>query len=58
MNRTEFYTDNKFGLLIGLRSITDPPAQAMYSSGKRLVNAKDGVQPEIELDPKLKARAT
>ena len=54
MNMTEFYTEKKYGLLIGLRSITDPPVQAMYSSGKRLVNAKDGVQPEIELDPKLK----
>lgn len=55
---TEFHTDDKFGLLIGLLSITDPPAQAMHSSGKRLVNAKDGVQLEIELDAKPKARAT
>ena len=40
MNATKFYTDNKFGLLIDLRSMAD---HAMHGSGTRLVNTKDGV---------------
>ena len=45
MNLTKFYTDNKFGLLIELRSMVD---QALHGSGVRLVNTKDGVQLELE----------
>lgn len=35
MNLTEFLTDNKFGLLIDLRSMADT---TMHGSGTRLVN--------------------
>ncbi|MCV6575333.1 MAG: hypothetical protein OIF58_06310, partial [Cohaesibacter sp.] len=45
MNLTKFYTDDKFGLLIDLRSMAD---QALHGSGTRLVNTKDGVQLELE----------
>ena len=45
MNLTKFYTDDKFGLLIDLRSMAD---QALHGSGTRLVNAKDGVQLELK----------
>ena len=45
MNATKFYTDNKFGLLIDLRSMAD---HAMHGSGTQLVNTKDGVQLELE----------
>ena len=45
MNLTKFYTDNKFGLLIDLRSMAD---HGMHGSGTRLVNTKDGVQLELE----------
>ena len=45
MNLTKFYTDDKFGLLIDLRSMAD---QALHGSGARLVNTKDGVQLELE----------
>ena len=45
MDMTKFYTDNKFGLLIDLRSMAD---QAMHGSGMHLMNTKDGVQLEIE----------
>ena len=45
MNLTKFYTDDKFGLLIDLRSMAD---QALHDSGARLVNTKDGVQLELE----------
>ena len=31
---SKIYTDNKFGLLIGLRHMTDPPAEAMHGSGR------------------------
>ena len=47
MNLTKFYTGNKFGLLIDLRSMAD---QALHGSGTRLVNTKDGVQLKLELD--------
>jgi len=42
---TKFYTDDKFGLLIDLRSMAD---QTMHGSGTRLVNSTDGVQLEIQ----------
>ena len=45
MNLTKFYADDKFGLLINLRSMAD---QALHDSGTRLVNTKDGVQLELE----------
>ena len=45
MNLTKFYTDDKFGLLIDLRSMAD---QALHGSGACLVNTKDGVQLELE----------
>ena len=45
MNLTKFYTADKFGLLIDLRSISD---QVMHGSGTRLVNSKDGVKLELE----------
>ena len=41
---TKFYTEDKFGLLIDLRSMS---SQAKHGSGTRLVNTKDGVQLEI-----------
>ena len=31
---SKLYTDNKVGLLIGLRHMTDPPAQAMHGSDR------------------------
>jgi len=45
MNLTKFYTGDKFGLVIDMRSMAD---QSMHGSGKRLVNTTDGVQLEIE----------
>ena len=45
MNATKFYTENKFGLMIDLRSMAD---HSMHGSGMRLVNTKDGVQLELE----------
>ena len=45
MTLQKFYTDNKFGLLIDLRSMAD---RKMHGSGTRLVNTADGVQLEIE----------
>ena len=45
MNIQKFYTDNKFGLLIDLRSMA---SQEMHGSGTRLVNSTDGIQLEIE----------
>ena len=44
-----FYTDNKFGLVIDLRSMA---SQEMHGSGTRLVNTKDGIQLEIDRDAK------
>ena len=41
----KFYTGDRFGLLIDLRSMAD---QTMHGSGTRLVNTTDGVQLEIE----------
>ena len=45
----KFYTNNKFGLLIDLRSME---SQKMHGSGSRIVNSTDGVQLEIERDGK------
>ena len=45
MDHTKFYTDNKFELLIDLRSLTDT---TMQGSGIRLVNTKDSVFLENE----------
>ena len=47
MTLKKFYTENKFGLLIDLRSMA---SQEMHGSGTRLVNTTDGVQLEIERD--------
>ena len=45
MNLTKFYSGDKFGFLIDMRSMA---SQAMHGSGTRLVNSTDGVQLEIE----------
>ena len=45
MTLTKFYTNNKFGFLIDLRSMED---NTMRGSGTRLVNTKDGVHLEIQ----------
>ena len=47
MTLEKFFTKNKFGLLIDLRSMA---SQEMHGSGTRLVNTTDGVQLEIERD--------
>ena len=49
MTLEKFYTKNKFGLLINLRSMA---SQEMHGRGTRLVNTTDGVQLEIERDAK------
>ena len=49
MTMEKFYTKNKFGLLIDLRSMS---SQEMHGSGTRFVNSTDGVQLEIERDGK------
>ena len=45
MSLTKYLTDNKFGLFIDLRSMTDT---TMHGNGQRLVNTNDGVQLAIE----------
>jgi len=45
MNVTKFYTSDKFGPVIDMRSMAD---QLMHGSGKCIVNSTDGVQLEIE----------
>jgi len=45
MNLTKFYTGDKFGLVIDMRSMAD---RAMHGSGMPIVNSTDGVQLEIE----------
>lgn len=47
MSLQKFYTENTFGILIGLRLMA---SQEMHGSGTRLVKIKDGVQLEIERD--------
>ena len=49
MNLQKFYTSNKFGLLIDLRSME---SQKMHGSGIRTIDSTDGVQLEIERDGK------
>ena len=49
MNLQKFYTGDKFGLLIDLRSMA---SQEMHGSDTRLVNSTEGVQLEIERDAK------
>ena len=49
MTLQKFYTKNKFGLLIDLRSME---SQKMHGSGTRIVNSTDGIQLEIEMDGK------
>ena len=49
MTLKKFYTDNKFGLLIDLRSMA---SHEMYGSGTRLVNTTDGILLEIDRDGK------
>ena len=49
MTLKKFYNDNKFGLLIDLRSIA---SHEMHGSGTRLVNTADGVLLEIDRDGK------
>ena len=44
MTLQKYYAENKFGLLIDLRSMA---SQEMHGSGTRLVNSTDGVQLEI-----------
>ena len=45
MTLQKFYAEDKFGLLIDLRSMA---SQEMHGSGTRLVNTTDGVQLEIK----------
>ena len=45
MTLQKYYAEDKFGLLIDLRSM---PSQKMHGSGTRLVNTTDGVQLEIK----------
>ena len=49
MTLEKFYTGDKFGILIDLRSMA---SQELHGSGTRLVNTTDGVQLEIERDGK------
>jgi len=45
MDMTKFYTGDKFGLVIDMRTMAN---QNMYGSGARIVNSTDGVQLEIQ----------
>ena len=45
MNLSKYLTDNKFSLLIDLRSMADT---SLHGNGVRLVNTKDGIHLEIE----------
>jgi len=45
MDMTKFYTGDKFGLVIDMRSMVN---QEMHGSDTRIVNSTDGVQLEIE----------
>jgi hypothetical protein len=49
MNLTKFYTGDRFGLVIDLRTMAN---QAMHGSGTRIVNSTEGVQLEIERSAK------
>ena len=45
MSMTKFYTGDRFGLVLDMRTMAD---QSMHSSGTSIVNSTDGVQLEIE----------
>jgi len=45
MDITKFYTGDRFGLVIDMRSMVN---REMHGSGTRIVNSTDGVQLEIE----------
>ena len=45
MDMKKFYTGDKFGLVIDMRSMAD---QTMRGSGNQILNSADGVQLEIE----------
>ena len=45
MAPTKYYTEDKFGLLIDLRSMAD---QTMHGSGTRLIDVQNGVFLETE----------
>ena len=45
MTLHKFYAENKFGLMIDLRTMA---SQKMHGSGTHIVNSTDGVQLEIE----------
>ena len=47
MNATKFYTRNKFGVMIDLRSKAD---HSMHGSGTRLVDSNEGVQLRLDRD--------
>ena len=49
MRLRKFYANNKFGLLIDLRSMKN---QKMHGSGTRIVDSTEGIQLEIERDAK------
>ena len=49
MTLQKFYTKDKVGLLIDLRSMA---SQEMHGSGTHLINTTDGVQLEIKRDAK------
>ena len=48
MTLAKYLTNNKFGLWIDLRSMTDT---TMHGNGQRLVNSQNGVQLAIDLNP-------
>jgi len=45
----KYYAENKFGLVIDMRSMA---AKEMHGSGKEIVNSTDGVQLEIKRSAK------
>ena len=49
MTLQKFYANNKFGVLIDLRSMG---SQKMHGSGARIVDSTEGIQLEIERDAK------
>ena len=53
MTLQKFYTDDKFGLLIDLRSMA---SQEMHGSGTRLVDSDGGIQLEIEREKMAQER--
>ena len=47
MNHKKYCTEDKFGLLVHMRSMAD---QTIHGSGMELVNVEDGIQLELERD--------